>query len=521
MADWTKQQIFDLITEYLETQGSAIGEYSVRELTAQELQDTENMRILTIPAMIPNTQEWVQTNMANMITPITEAVADWEAIETQVLQAVANTQGAENLEANMTTQNGAVLLTVVNRAGVSTTKEVGFRIAYTYESVAAMVADAANVEEGRFVMIAGDVEDEDTGKLYVRNSNAASSSNPFTFLTDLSGAQGLKGDTPVITADSDGAIYSDGTLVTNVVKNVVASVNSWFSDTATTGVRYMWNNFWSSINSSWNSFWGTSATDTNGIRYKWNNFFSNIQTAWEGFFGASASDANGVRKIWSDWYSAAQTAWTNFFGTSSSTGVQGEWTTLKNDAQSATSAANRAAGSVADALEQASSDHSTAVSDHNTAVSDHNTATSDHSTASSDHTRAESDHTSSATATTGAERVNATLSGTTITVTDRNGNNTSANVKGDKGDPLTYNDLTTAQKEEIASMASEVSYDATTHYLKKTKAGVTSNVVQVYSKAEIDAKRAPDYDETTETITFPATAAFSYDSTNETIILSV
>ncbi len=182
--------------------------------------------------------------------------------------------------------------------------------------------------------------------------------------------------------------------------------------------------------------------------------------------------------------------------------------------ESATNAANAAAGSVSDALEQAASDH-------NTAVSDHNTATSDHSTASSDHTRAESDHTSSVTATTGAENVNATLSGTTITVTDRNGNSTSANVKGDKGDPMTYEDLTPEQKAELVSQTADVTYDASTHYLKKTKAGTTTNVVQVYTKEEIDAKRAPNYDEETETITFPATAAFSYDSTNETIILSV
>lgn len=65
----------------------------------------------------------------------------------------------------------------------------GFSIYKTYASIALMEADAANVDEGKFVLIASDVEDEDNAKLYVKGADS------FTFLTDLSGAQGIKGET--------------------------------------------------------------------------------------------------------------------------------------------------------------------------------------------------------------------------------------------------------------------------------------------------------------------------------------
>ena len=65
-----------------------------------------------------------------------------------------------------------------------------FAVAKTYPSVAAMNAGFATdgVKEGGFVVINTDnVEDEDNAKLYVKGKAA------YTFLTDLSGAQGMKG----------------------------------------------------------------------------------------------------------------------------------------------------------------------------------------------------------------------------------------------------------------------------------------------------------------------------------------
>lgn len=66
----------------------------------------------------------------------------------------------------------------------------GFSIYRTYASTADMYADALNVAEGKFVLIASTPDDEDNGKLFVR----VNSDEIFKFLADLSGAQGLKGD---------------------------------------------------------------------------------------------------------------------------------------------------------------------------------------------------------------------------------------------------------------------------------------------------------------------------------------
>lgn len=67
----------------------------------------------------------------------------------------------------------------------------GFEIYKTYTSVAAMNADAANVPDGKFVIIeTGNTNDPDNSKLYVRTVDGAA---PFEFVTDMSGAS-IKGD---------------------------------------------------------------------------------------------------------------------------------------------------------------------------------------------------------------------------------------------------------------------------------------------------------------------------------------
>ena len=68
-----------------------------------------------------------------------------------------------------------------------------FSIYKTYASVAVMKADASNVPEGSFVLIASTPEDPDNSKLYVRTSSS-DPDDAFDFLTDMSGAQGIKGE---------------------------------------------------------------------------------------------------------------------------------------------------------------------------------------------------------------------------------------------------------------------------------------------------------------------------------------
>lgn len=180
MADYTKEEIFEIITEYLETYGSAIGSSAVRELTPEELTD-DNLRVLTIPGMNPQTEEWVQTSMANMIKPITHAVSDLTTLKQQTAAArdAANTAatGASNVNAALVNMT----VTITDRNGLSRSVDIGFEMYRTYKTVAAMNADAANVPQGKFVIIAtDDPTAADNAKLYCKNSQGS-----FSFLSDL------------------------------------------------------------------------------------------------------------------------------------------------------------------------------------------------------------------------------------------------------------------------------------------------------------------------------------------------
>lgn len=66
-----------------------------------------------------------------------------------------------------------------------------FAVAKTYASVAAMNAGYATdgVKQGQFVIVeTGNVDDEENARLYVKGAKS------YEFITDLSGAQGIKGD---------------------------------------------------------------------------------------------------------------------------------------------------------------------------------------------------------------------------------------------------------------------------------------------------------------------------------------
>jgi hypothetical protein len=130
----------------------------------------------------------------------TEAALD--AIE----DAEAATTAATNVNADL--QGMTVIIT--NRQGVSKSVNIGFEILeeHVYPSVAAMNADAANVQAGQFCMIATtDPTSPDNAQLWSRNSSPASSDKPFTFLSDLDQASSaafadwLDNYKPVIEAD--------------------------------------------------------------------------------------------------------------------------------------------------------------------------------------------------------------------------------------------------------------------------------------------------------------------------------
>lgn len=98
-----------------------------------------------------------------------------------------------------------------------------FHITKTYPSIAEMEADIDNIKEGDFVIIASNVEDEDNSKLFVKTDSA------FKLLTDLSGAQGIKGDpgkaatitvgeTTTVEPSSSAAVINTGTENAAVLK---------------------------------------------------------------------------------------------------------------------------------------------------------------------------------------------------------------------------------------------------------------------------------------------------------------
>lgn len=90
-------------------------------------------------------------------------------------------------------------------------KPEAFTIYRVYTSVSAMEADKSNIPEGKFVIInTGSVEEEDTGKLYLRTSTG------YDYIVDVSGMRGFTGKTPQfqigsITAGSYSSVsLSDG-----------------------------------------------------------------------------------------------------------------------------------------------------------------------------------------------------------------------------------------------------------------------------------------------------------------------
>lgn len=112
---------------------------------------------------------------ANTAAARTEsAVAAADAAATRANTAAT---GAEKVDASLV----GMTITITDRNGTSVSTNIGFDIYRTYSSVAQMNADAPNVPEGKFVMIATtDPTDPENARLYGKNRQGG-----FTFLSDL------------------------------------------------------------------------------------------------------------------------------------------------------------------------------------------------------------------------------------------------------------------------------------------------------------------------------------------------
>lgn len=368
----------------------------------------------------------------------------------------------------------------------------GFEVKKTFATKAALESynyTAPTFEQNDFVMVQSNVDDPDNARLYMLNVSLQP-----VFICDMSGTIGLtgktpqmaagtvttglpntqavvtvtsdgydsdgnpkykvnftipKGDKPVISAQQDGTLLVDNALLTTIIKDAVATFqqnegtsassagdgsrwgayktaenargtaysnaedsrdsqyqtaedtrgNSYSSAESSRDNQYQTaedsrnnlyaaaegtstsvndNSRWASHNAAqaarqetWNSWF--SDTLSTGVRKLWSDFWTTVNANWTAFYGATASD--GVRGAWTDWFSktgtGVQSVWTAWFGSDDNSGVRKQ---------------------VKDAVAAADA------------------------------------------ATTGAEKVNASLSGTTLTVTNRNGQQQSANLKGDTGD---------------------------------------------------------------------------------------
>ena len=145
-------------------------------LTVTDREGTETS-VDTAAAAKEAKSEWDQTYKPDIVAKSTAA-------ERATLNAETATAAAERVNAQL---NG-MTVSVTNRNGVTTSVNIGFEITedHVYPTKSAMLADAENVQAGKFCMIATiDPTSPDNAQLWSRNSSPATSDHPFTFLSDL------------------------------------------------------------------------------------------------------------------------------------------------------------------------------------------------------------------------------------------------------------------------------------------------------------------------------------------------
>ncbi len=121
------------------------------------------------------------------------------------------TTASENVNVTLV----GMTVTVTDRTGTSRSQNLGFEIFRTYKTRALMKADAANVPEGKFVMIGNtdDPTDPDNATLWSRTSaEPTDTEHAFMFLSDLDQASSaawadwLENMKPTITAATQNAV---------------------------------------------------------------------------------------------------------------------------------------------------------------------------------------------------------------------------------------------------------------------------------------------------------------------------
>lgn len=170
-----------------------------QESTRQSQESTRQSQESARETRATSDHNRAETDHTTATTDHSTATSDHSRAETDHTASVSATSEASNVNAQLE----GMTVTITNRSGVQTSVNIGFEIYRTYTSVAAMQADAANVPQAKFVIIATtDATDPDNAKLYAKNAAGG-----FTFLSDLDQASSaafadwLENYKPVIEAD--------------------------------------------------------------------------------------------------------------------------------------------------------------------------------------------------------------------------------------------------------------------------------------------------------------------------------
>ena len=143
------------------------------------------------------------------------------------------TQGDPSLPASATLElvDGHYRITFTNVKGLRGETGDAFHIAKTYDTIAQMEADYSGTDThiGDYVMVVNSVDDPDNAKVYIKGSTG------WRFVVDMSGAQGIKGDTGNGIANASMANYQLTLTFTNGDTYTTPSIRGEKGDKGDTG----------------------------------------------------------------------------------------------------------------------------------------------------------------------------------------------------------------------------------------------------------------------------------------------
>lgn len=327
-----------------------------------EWMDAEYFNVSLSGTNITVTDKRGHTNTTDLATASKEAKAEWDNTYKPQMDADHTRAEADHTASvTATTEANRVnatlvgfTVTITDRNGVSRSQDIGFEMYRTYPSVAAMNADAANVPQGKFVIIATeDATSADNAKMYCKNSQGG-----FTFLCDLDQASS--------SAWADW-LNNMKPLIEAAIAQAAQDHTTFTSDHATASSDHT-----------------TAVSDSTRAGQDHTTAVADHNTA--------VSDSSRAAQD----HTRAETD--HATASSDHSTASSDHTRAESDHTTASSDTSRAS----DDHDMAEGDHTRAESESARALSDHNTASEDHAVATQDHTQAGTDHTLSVNATNNA-----------------------------------------------------------------------------------------------------------------------